>query len=446
MQTADIAWWRPQPAAPVGTMRTVAGPREGESSRIAFGALVAFTVILLLAPQSFMPVLKVFRIALVAATIAILGHILDATIRHRPIVPAIPEIGITLTLLAWTVLTIPFSYWPGGSIAVLTDSYLKAIVFFWLIGTLVTTESRLRVFAWTLALCSMPLAGMALQHYLDGDFLYTGVAAVKRISGYYGLTGNPNDLALTLNLIIPIAGALVFVARSAMGRLAALAIVAIAIPAVIITFSRAGFLTLGAIVLLSLIFMAKRHAPKAAAAVVVGMLMAMPMMPAGYLERLSTITDIEADKTGSAQGRWQDFQVAGTVIAANPVLGVGMGQDILALNEARGRDTWRSVHNAYLEYAVDLGLPGIALFLWLLISSFRSARAVERRTARQPALQDLTIFASGVQIALAAFAVAAFFHPIAYQFYFFCVAGLAVAVKNACRERVRTNAAAVTPS
>jgi hypothetical protein len=176
--SADIAWWRPQPAAPVGTMGAVgqASPREGESSRIAFGALVAFTVILLLAPQSFLPVLKVFRIALVAATIAILGHIFDATIRHRPIVPAIPEIGITLTLLAWTVLTIPFSYWPGGSIAVLTDSYLKAIVFFWLIGTLVTTEARLRVFAWTLALCSMPLAAMALQHYLDGDFLYTGVA------------------------------------------------------------------------------------------------------------------------------------------------------------------------------------------------------------------------------------------------------------------------------
>jgi hypothetical protein len=32
-----------------------------------------------------------------------------------------------------------------------------------------------------------------------------------------------------------------------------------------------------------------------------------------------------------------------------------------------------------------------------------------------------------------AFAVAAFFHPIAYQFYFFCVAGLAVAVKTVSR-------------
>src|SRR5262245_30481096 len=437
--TADMSWWRPQRVA-------ATAPAEGQGSRVAFAALVAFTVVLLLAPQTFIPALKVIRIALLAAMVAILGHILDATIRHRPIVPATPELGITLTLLAWTVLTIPFSYWPGGSVMLLSDSYLKAIVFFWLIGTLVTTEARLRMFAWTLALCSMPLAVMAVQHYLDGEFLRTGVEDLKRISGYTGLSGNPNDLALTLNLIIPVTGVLMFTSRSALGRLAAAAILLVAIPAVILTFSRAGFLTLGAIVLLSLIFMVKRHAPKTAAALVVCALAATPMMPAGYLDRLSTITDIEADKTGSAQGRWADFQVAGTVIAENPVLGVGMGQDILALNEARGRQTWRSVHNAYLEYAVDLGLPGLALFLWLLVASFRSARAVERRTARQPAFRDLTNFACGVQIALAAFAVAACFHPIAYQFYFFCVAGLAVAVKNACRDELRANASRVNPT
>ena len=95
------------------------------------------------------------------------------------------------------------------------------------------------------------------------------------------------------------------------------------------------------------------------------------------------------------------------------------------------------MHNAYLEYAVDLGLPGIALFLWLLIASFRSARAVERHALREPAFRDLGIVAAGVQIALVAFAVAAFFHPIAYQFYFFCVAGLAVALTNACRAEAR---------
>ena len=427
---AAALWWRPEPAS---AMEEAAGP----AGRVAFASLVAFTVILLLAPQSFIPVLKVVRIALLAGGIAIFGHLLDATIRRRPLVPAIPEIGITLALLVWTVLTIPFSYWPGGSVLLLTDQYIKAIVFFWLIGTLVTTTARLRTFAWALALCAIPLAVMAMQHYLSGEFLNTGAAAVKRISGYYGLTGNPNDLALTLNLLIPIGGVLLATSRTLPGRLMATFVLLAGVPAVILTFSRAGFLTLGAIVLLSLVFLVKRRAPAAAAAVLVLAVAAIPLLPEGYLDRLSTITDIEADATGSAQGRWTDYRVASAVVAEHPLIGVGLGQDMLALNEARGRATWRSVHNAYLEYAVDLGLPGMILFLWLLVASFRSARAVERYTAAQPALRELTVFASGVQIALFAFAVAAFFHPIAYQFYFFCVAGLAVALKNACRDEAK---------
>jgi hypothetical protein len=41
-----------------------------------------------------------------------------------------------------------------------------------------------------------------------------------------------------------------------------------------------------------------------------------------------------------------------------------------------------------------------------------------------------------VQVSLVAFAVAAMFHPIAYQFYFFSIAGLAVALRNACRAEI----------
>jgi hypothetical protein len=66
----------------------------------------------------------------------------------------------------------------------------------------------------------------------------------------------------------------------------------------------------------------------------------------------------------------------------------------------------------------------------------RSARAVERRAAGDPGMRDLANLAAGVQIALVGFFVAALFHPIAYQFYFFSVAGLAVALKNTCRAEI----------
>jgi len=218
-----------------------------------------------------------------------------------------------------------------------------------------------------------------------------------------------------------------------MGRAAAGVALLISIPAVIVTFSRAGFLTLAAIALMSAICFIRRRAVLPAVAVVVMALAVVPLLPNGYVERLSTIVDIDADPTGSAQGRWTDYQVATEVVIANPILGVGLGQDILALNAARGHATWRSVHNAFLEYAVDLGLPGILLFLGLLFTSLATARRVERYAARVGALWDVSVFAAAAQIALIAFSVAAFFHPIAYQFYFFCVAGLAVAVRNVGR-------------
>jgi hypothetical protein len=79
---------------------------------------------------------------------------------------------------------------------------------------------------------------------------------------------------------------------------------------------------------------------------------------------------------------------------------------------------------------VDLGIPGLLLFAWLHLLCYRTARAVEKRAARDPAQRHLTLLAAGVQTSLVAFFVAAMFHPIAYQFYFFSIGGLAVALRN----------------
>jgi probable O-glycosylation ligase (exosortase A-associated) len=394
---------------------------------------VAFTGILLLAPQTVIPALRTLRIALLAGGLAIGAHVFHAALRRRPVLPASAEVVMALMLLSWAVLTIPFSYWPGGSVALLTDQYLKALVFFWLIVALVTTRHRLRRFGWALVICAIPLALTALAHFRSGTYVTSSANPLQRIGGIAGLTGNPNDLALTLNLLMPIAGALFVTSRGAVAKMVAAAAVALSVPAVIATFSRAGFLTLCAIAVASLVTFIRRRAPAAAVGVLVATCCVAPFLPRGYLDRLNTITDIDADRTGSAAGRWSDYQLAGRLIARNPLIGVGLGQDILALDEIRHPPTWRSVHNAYLESAVDLGLPGLLLFISLLVASVRKARRVEVRAARTSASRDLSILASGVRIALLAFAVGAFFAPIAYQFYFFCVAGLAVALERVSR-------------
>ena len=59
---------------------------------------------------------------------------------------------------------------------------------------------------------------------------------------------------------------------------------------------------------------------------------------------MSTITDIQRDPTGSAQGRWIDNVVGMNFVLKNPIVGAGVGMSILALNDERGR-WWITVHN-----------------------------------------------------------------------------------------------------
>jgi probable O-glycosylation ligase (exosortase A-associated) len=409
-----------------------------EGSQGAFYALVAFTFVLLLSPQAWFPVLKLVRIALLAGGIAMAAHVMERTARKQPITPLAPEIGIAFALILWSMITIPMSYWPGGSVHLLMDQYLKAIAFFWLLATIITTPARLRGLAWSLTLCAIPLAATGIWHYLSGNVMKTTQDGLVRVVGYMGssgLTGNPNDLALMLNLIIPLAGALALSSRGA-ARLFASGVVLLSIGGVIVTFSRAGFLALAAIFFMFLLALVRRKSSGAAIALLVVALSVPMMLPTTYVERLSTITNLEQDKTGSAQGRYKDLGIALEVVSHNPIIGVGLGQDMIALNQARGLYTWRSVHNVYLQYAVDLGIPGFLLFAWLHLLCFRSAWAVERRARRDPTVAELEPLATGIQVSLVAFLVAAMFHPIAYQFYFFSIAGLAVALKNTCRAEI----------
>ena len=107
-----------------------------------------------------------------------------------------------------------------------------------------------------------------------------------------------------LNLIIPIAGALTLIARRAIAKGLAAAAMLLSMVAVIVTFSRAGFLTLAATFLMFLWVLVRSRASGKAAALLVTGLLILPFVPSGYADRLSTITDTSADRTDArtAQG------------------------------------------------------------------------------------------------------------------------------------------------
>jgi O-antigen ligase len=437
-------WWRPAsdaaPAAPFAEAgerpdagsRPAAGERPEVGGRTAFAALLAFTVILLVAPQERFPALAALRIAMASAALAFLSYWIDRFAAGREKPAASREVRLTFVLLAWAIATVPLSIWPGGSLSLLLEIYLKAILVFWLLGATLVTAGRVRLMAWTMSLAAIPIAATAIGNYA------AGIVDEGRVVGYRsGIAENPNDLALTLNIILPLTVACAATARSLAGRMTAAAIVLVNVAGVIVTFSRGGFVTLLVVLTLLATTFFRRRARLAAATVVVLMLGALPFLPAGYVDRLATIGSFEADRTGSAQERWRDTAAALKYAATHPIIGAGLGQDILALNEIRGA-SWMPVHNVYLQYAMDLGWFGAGVFIALLVTAIRGATRVAREcwSHADPGRRDLSRFAGAVRVSLLAFAVAAFFHPVAYYFYFYYLAGLAVAVQRAARVAV----------
>lgn len=417
-------WWAPAPAA--ASRATGAESREGDG--VAYVALVAFTVILLLSPQNRLPFLKPLRIAFLAAGLAA-ASLLWNRWRHRLPLGLNREIVTCFALLSWAFMTLPLSYWPGGSVRTLTELYVKAVIVFWLLANVITTQRRLRVLALALMCCTVPLSYTAVKNFATGMFITE--ADVARIYGYEaGLSANPNDLALMLNLLLPLSIALFVGATRKSMRMLSLSVIVLNVLAIIVTFSRAGFLALAATAGVYFLKLVRRPGSDRAWAMAMVMLavLALPLLPSTYIDRITTVTDIESDTTGSSQIRWRDTVAAARYVIEHPVIGAGIGMDILALNTVRGEE-WMMVHNVYFQYAVDLGLPGITLFLLLLYGVYRAASTSRKRLGNDPARRDLFLLAEALEISIIVFALSGPFYPVAYHFYFYYMAGMALAAR-----------------
>jgi O-antigen ligase len=126
------------------------------------------------------------------------------------------------------------------------------------------------------------------------------------------------------------------------------------------------------------------------------------------------------------------MRVAAGVALSSPIVGSGIGMSLLAMNEARG-DEWVDVHNVYLQLALDLGLPGLVLFVLLLFQCLRVTGDILRGQSGNTSSPQMLYLAEALRVSLLAFAVSAMFYPVAYNFYFYFFAGLAIAAGRIVR-------------
>ena len=421
--TAQTDWW-----AGHRSVLSVDSPHSG----VPFWAAIGLTVILLFSPQAYFPVLEPLRPAMIVAGIGIVAFLVDRFVYGATIFMRAKELWLIAALVAWATVTLPFSISPDGSADFLSGYYLKTLAIFWLLSHTAVTTQRLRQTAWCLSIMAIGLAVLTLYNYASGAFIDQGGNRDRVMGNEGALTKNPNDLALMLNVIIPLTVALLLSSERPVFRVTLLGMLAMECFTVILTFSRGGFLTLGAIFLVYAWKLRRRAERVWVYGILIFALLCVPLLPSSYLDRMSTIIHTEADSTGSAGERWTDITIAVRQIISSPITGAGVGMNVLAMREARGGD-WRPVHNVFLELALDLGVTGALVFIWLLFSCIKSTVEVQRQASQASELKSLAHLAEGIQISLVGFTLAAMFHPVAYHPYFYYIAALALAAKAISR-------------
>ena len=426
-----------------------AAGRTAERRDWGFVWLFAFTAVLLLRPQDQIPGLSWLHLAQICGIAGVGAMFIQRFTRRLPFFRITPEI-VGLGAFGFVILaTAPFSIWPGGSLQVLFDSYLKIVVVFILLVSTTTTPKRLEQMTWLILLACGYIAFRAVFDYARGVNLVEGGRVAGAVGGIFG---NPNDLALNMVAFMPAALMVAMAPRgSALRRMTAAGIAALMLATVVFTKSRGGAIGLVAMVL-TFLFLGRKFKPVftvAALRHVAG----HALVPTAFWTRMATIADEQEDKahfTGSAESRRVLMEEAFGTFLERPLTGVGAGQ-FRNYNPAGRRERWRETHNSLLQIAADTGIFGLAAFSFLIASgALATARMRKmlsrprRRHAADPlrlTLSDadrqwLRDYSVAMTAGLVGWFVCAMFASVAYSWTFYYLLGLIVAARELVASRL----------
>ena len=230
-QELELEWWRPQTAQAAPMTET---PSDTGQAAIPFWSVMAFTAVLLFSPQTYFPALAPLRPALLIILIGVLSYVSDRWARGLPIFEWNREIGLIAGMGVLAALTVPLSIWPGGSFAVLSD-YAKTAAVFLLLSHVVTTMARLRLAAWLLTWMAIGLGLFALYNFATGAVIDQGANQDRLVGNEGALTKNPNDLALMVNLLLPLTVGLFLAAREGWQRAVLFTAIGVEVSTVVLT-------------------------------------------------------------------------------------------------------------------------------------------------------------------------------------------------------------------
>lgn len=354
-------------------------------------SLSAWTAACFLAASMFAHTVAL-RLTLLAATAVLLAL---AAAKDRSALQLLPPIWLPFALWAlWAALSVAWSADPVRSIKEYRSEIGHAALALWACFAAAQARGAPRIVLPAVALAAAAACGVALHSYSAGWERY--------VEGLHGGPGDHSSALLTLMPCALMAGWYGW--RNGWPRVRlwlVAALVALFLAAAYTTLNRTVWLGFGlelALIIASLHWLRPKQAPplsaaaKATAAAVVLVLVgaAVAAAVAVHMER-ETTASVRELKNDPRLALWSQ---AVERIEESPVTGYGFGRGMLrmSLREELGDLQLWHTHNLFLDVAIQVGLPGLALLLALLAATLREAWRMGRTG------QDLQI-ACGVALA-----------------------------------------------
>jgi O-antigen ligase len=339
---------------------------------------------------------------------------------------------LLLAFTAWMAVCVPFAFWKGEAYETFSGAWMKCYLLFVLLASLLRTPAECRR-AMNLIGYGVAIVSMLAIHA-------PGSVRGRLILDQTALN-NPNDLAQAILLGLPFLAIMTLPGAGAPRRVFGTVAIAMALLVAARTGSRGALVT--AAICVPWFFVRSPLTTKVkilvlAPVCLTALLAAVPAELRGrYLTLFSSggaDDDVESSASASAQERKQLLLQSLKITLQHPLFGVGPGNFYsysAGDSKASGqRARWRQTHNAYTQVSSELGIPGIALYLWALVHCFRKMSALSRACRGRPELESLRHSAEALRYSLAAYAITAFFSSSAYALLFPTIAGLCAALAS----------------
>jgi len=388
----------------------------------SFIFFILYLVIELVRPQTIYPQINIIPFG----KLFIGGLFLSSLMEGRLFHVKNPLNSLLFLFLVWVFISTLFAFDHDVALNMLSD-FIKWIIIYFLAINTINEKNK---FYWAIFF-------ILLFHFKMSQYSFRGWVASGFYSSIHGTwTGagffqNPNDFAVALNTVTPISYYLMINdQKKIFGFLKSRWIYFIFFLSffmgVLITSSRGGMLGLG-VISLGIWYKTKRK-----------FLFLFPMAICVFMflnllsvEQKDRIENIGKEKDESAMDRINLWRDGIRIIQDYPITGVGIDNFRPVSFKLYNNDKKLAPHNIYIQAASELGLPGLIIFLSILITVFQNHKNIRKQLEKNHMENSIYYQLShAFDLSVIGFAVNGFFITVLYYPFLWIILTLSVAMMS----------------